>query len=45
MEKVFAPLLIIAVIIFVIVIQPEAGVSADDLDMTDIARTRRYSCT
>jgi len=39
MNKVFAPTLIIAVIIFVVTIQPESGVTANELDMTDVADT------
>jgi len=39
MEKIFVPLFFIAVITFVICIQPETGMTASDLDMIDIAGT------
>ena len=39
MEKIFAPLFIIAVIVFVIFIQPQTGMTASDLNMTDVTNT------
>jgi len=39
MEKIFVPLFYIAVIFFVIFIQPETGISASDLNMTNVVDT------
>jgi len=39
MKKIFAPLFIIAVIVFVIYIQPEPGLTGNDLNMVDVADT------
>ena len=39
MEKIFAPLFLIAVVVFVLYIQPETDMTASDLNMTDVADT------
>jgi len=39
MEKLFVPLFFIAVIIFVVIIQPQTGLTASDLNMTDLVDT------
>ncbi|PCJ86879.1 MAG: hypothetical protein COA54_07195 [Thiotrichaceae bacterium] len=39
MEKIFVPLFLFAVIAFVIFIQPQTGMTASDLNMTDVTNT------
>ncbi len=39
MEKLFAPLFFIAVIVFVVIIQPQTGLTASDLNMADLVDT------